>query len=100
MRGERITTMRMFSKVTGGFVLAVLIIGAAWATPSMGFLVNQILATGAADNINQQVQIARDPSAASDEPWQVQLQAQGATDFYVQQLALAPGGYSGWHTHP
>ena len=35
-----------------------------------------------------------------DEPWQVQLQAQGATDLYVQQLVLAPSGYSGWHTHP
>ncbi len=95
------TTMRMFSKRTASCLLAGLLIGAAaWATPSMGFLVNQILATGAADNVNQQVQIARDPNATADEPWQVQLQAQGATDSYVQQLALAPGGYSGWHTHP
>lgn len=81
--------------------LAALAIAAvAWATPSMGFLVNQILAMGATtENISQQVQMARDPEVG-DDPWQVQVQAQGATDFYVHQLAVAPGGYSGWHTHP
>ncbi|HEV3198043.1 MAG TPA: cupin domain-containing protein [Bryobacteraceae bacterium] len=73
---------------------------AALATPPMGFLVNQILAMGStSDNINQQVQIAGAPDG-SDQPWQLQLQAQGATDFYVQQLVTAPAGYSGWHTHP
>ena len=72
----------------------------AWATPSSGFLVNQILATGAAANINQQIQIARDPNVANDERWQLQIQAQGSTDLYVQKLTLAPFGYSGWHSHP
>jgi quercetin dioxygenase-like cupin family protein len=72
---------------------------AALATPPLGFVVNQILAMGTAlDNISQQVQIAS--GGDGDQQWQLQLQAQGATDFYVQQLELAPGGYSGWHTHP
>ena len=76
------------------------IAGAALATPPVGFVVNQILAMGSTvDPIGQQVQIARDPDA-DDEPWQAQFQVQGATDFYVQQLVLAPAGYSGWHTHP
>lgn len=34
------------------------------------------------------------------DPWEAELHAHGATDFYVQHLVLAPGGYSGWHTHP
>lgn len=74
--------------------------GALLATPPVGFVVNQIVAMGSTpDSVGQQVQMARSPDAG-DEPWQIQLQAQGATDFYVQQLVLAPGGYSGWHTHP
>ena len=73
---------------------------AALATPPFGFVVNQIKAMGSAmDNISQQVKIAAG-STDGGQPWQLQLQAQGATDFYVQQLVLAPGGYSGWHTHP
>jgi quercetin dioxygenase-like cupin family protein len=73
---------------------------AVLATPPLGFLVNQILAMGSvSDNISQQVQLASSGNDG-DQPWQLQLQAQGATDFYVQQLVLAPGGYSGWHTHP
>jgi len=73
---------------------------AVLATPPLGFLVNQIVAMGSvSDNISQQVQLASSGNDG-DQPWQLQLQAQGATDFYVQQLILAPGGYSGWHTHP
>ena len=88
--------MKIFGTICAGLGIAA----AVWATPSMGFLVNQILATGGTDNINQQVQIPRDANVMGDEPWQVQVQAQGATDFYVQKLTLAPGGFSGWHTHP
>lgn len=82
-------------------LLVVLCLAAgALATPPLGFVVNQILSMGSTlDNISQQVQMAAAPDG-SDGPWQLQLQAQGATDFYIQQLVTAPGGYSGWHTHP
>jgi quercetin dioxygenase-like cupin family protein len=79
---------------------ATAVAAVALATPPLGFVVNQILAMGSTpDNINQQVQMAA-ATDGSDGPWQLQLQAQGQTDLYVQQLVLAPGGYSGWHTHP
>ena len=83
------------------FLTAIFLLAAgALATPPLGFVVNQIEATGSTpDNVTQQVQIGAG-SSDGDQPWQLQLQAQGATDFYVQQLVLAPGGYSGWHTHP
>ena len=72
----------------------------ALATPPFGFVLNQIVAMGSAsDSLSQQVQVAGSPDSG-DPQWQLQLQAQGATDFYVQQLVVAPGGYSGWHTHP
>src|SRR5260221_9632081 len=97
---------QQFQPIWGGrarkiLLLAVLGMAAgALATPPVGFVVNQILAMGTAmDSISQQVQMGGAPDG-SDEPWQVQLHAQGASDFYLQQLALAPGGYNGWHTHP
>jgi quercetin dioxygenase-like cupin family protein len=81
-------------------LLVLCLVAGALATPPVGFLVNQIVATGSTlDNISQQVQMASTPDG-NDERWQLQLQAEGASDFYVQQLVLAPGGYSGWHTHP
>jgi len=72
----------------------------ALATPPAGFILNQILAKGViSSNINENVQITRNQDG-SVAPWGAELQAHGATDFYVQHLVLVPGGYSGWHTHP
>lgn len=83
--------------------LAVAALGLAaktWATPAVGFIVNQILASGfAIDGISQHVQINKNPDGTVT-PWQLQLQVQGDTDYYSQHLVLAPGGYSGWHSHP
>ena len=83
--------------------LVVLLLGiaaACLATPPLGFVLNQILAKGVApDSISQHMQINRNPDGTI-QPWQLQLQVQGDTDYYVQHLVLRPGGYSGWHTHP
>ena len=83
------------------FLLSALgIATVALATPSLGFIVNQILAKGVvSSNIRQQIEITRNPDG-SVEPWEAELHAHGSTDFYIQHLVLAPGGYSGWHTHP
>jgi len=82
-------------------LIAVLGIAATlFATPPVGFVVNQILAKGTTfENISEHVQMAKNLDGTVD-PWQVQLQAQGTTDTYAQHLVLAPGGYSGWHRHP
>ena len=69
----------------------------ALATPPLGFILNQILAKGViSSNISENVQITK----STDSPWGAEVQTHGATDFYVQHLVLAPGGYSGWHVHP
>jgi quercetin dioxygenase-like cupin family protein len=71
-----------------------------WATPPFGFILNQVFASGvAADGISQHVQINKNPDGSLS-PWQLQLQVQGETDYYSHHLVLAPGGYSGWHSHP
>jgi quercetin dioxygenase-like cupin family protein len=83
------------------WVVPVVVMAAkAWATPSLGFILNQILASGlAADGISEHMQINRNPDGTVT-PWQLVLQVQGDTDYYSQHLVLAPGGYSGWHSHP
>lgn len=81
-------------------IAAVVLATRAWATPSVGFVVNQILASGVAmDGISQHMQINKNRDG-SKAPWQLQLQVQGDTDHFSQHLVLAPGGYSGWHSHP
>jgi hypothetical protein len=32
--------------------------------------------------------------------WQSRLKTQGESDVYIQSNAWAPGGHTGWHTHP
>lgn len=72
----------------------------ALATPPLGFIVNDILAKGViSSNISEEINIKKSPGG-SDKPWGLELESHGATDFYVQHLVLAPGGYSGWHSHP
>jgi len=83
--------------------LALAVLGLAakvWATPPLGFIVNEILASGfAADHISQHVHILKNPDGTVS-PWLLELQVLGDTDTYTQHLVLAPGGYSGWHSHP
>ena len=71
-----------------------------WATPSFGFIINEILAFGfAMDGISQHVQINKNPDGTVT-PWQLQLQVQGDTDYYSQHLVLAPGATVGGTVTP
>jgi quercetin dioxygenase-like cupin family protein len=84
----------------GAAVTAILGTSAAWATPPLGFVANQIFASGyIPDGVSEHMQLNKNADD-SVTPWQMALQVQGETDAYVQRLVLAPGGYSGWHSHP
>lgn len=99
-RGERVK-----GKILLVFVLGIAVV--AFATPPFGFLLNQIVAMGtASDDIKQELQVDTPDGSGDreenveDRDWQLHLRTHGASDFYSQYLVLAPGGYSGWHTHP
>jgi uncharacterized cupin superfamily protein len=80
--------------LTGGVVLgAAAYAGVALATPSAGF-VSTTLATGRFEEID--VHNMTLPANF----WQAKLKTQGLSDLYVQSNVWAPGGTSGWHTHP
>lgn len=62
------------------------------ASPGAGYLFNNFTrGTSTKNRINQR---------AETEDWDVHLKVSGATDFVQQDVALAPGGFSGWHSHP
>lgn len=72
--------------------MPLLAVAVVLATPSAGVLFNIILSQGvASDELNEKVKI---------DDWKVSLDTKGQSDFYMQDFALAPGGYTGWHTHP
>jgi quercetin dioxygenase-like cupin family protein len=80
------------SKVIAFFVMPLLAIAVALATPSTGIIFNTILSSGvASDELDEKVHM---------DDWKVTLKTKGETDYYIQDFAMAPGGYSGWHTHP
>ncbi len=72
--------------------MPLLAIAVALATPGAGVLFNIILSQGVAtDELSEKVKI---------DDWKISLNTKGQSDFYMQDFAIAPGGYSGWHTHP
>ena len=70
----------------------------AWATPGSGVLFNIILNRAQAPGA---LHSNASGEAADGSKWHLQLKTEGApSDFVVQDVALAPGGYGGWHSHP
>ena len=69
-----------------------------WATPGSGFLFNVILNRAQAPGALHSDAAGE---AGDGSKWHLQLKTEGApSDFVVQDVALARGGYSGWHSHP
>ena len=72
--------------------LAGLLPVVALATPRAGNLFITVLARAtAADPVH---------TTGHAGSWNVVLQTNGPSDFMVQHSGYAPGGYSGWHSHP
>jgi len=66
--------------------------GTVLATPSTGFT-STTLAKAQFGELDSHVH-----TVPAD--WQVWLKTKGLSDLYVQSNVFAPGGSSGWHTHP
>jgi mannose-6-phosphate isomerase-like protein (cupin superfamily) len=79
----------MWFGIAGLFISSV-----ALATPGAGVLSNFVFAGTV---IGPSIQIERTDINAQ---WEVALHTTGKTDVITQVATLAPGGYSGWHTHP
>jgi quercetin dioxygenase-like cupin family protein len=77
----------------GALVVAALIIVPAQATPSSG-VTTTILAKSLFDEIHVRAH------AQTADRWKAQLKTHGQSDIYVVDNKFAPGGTTGWHSHP
>lgn len=96
---------RMF--VTGAAIVMVIFVEHVSATPASGFTSQSLfvqadanvsaLANARFDEIDA---FTRSFPAWFSQPWISMLKTKGPSDLYIQKNTWAPGGTSGWHTHP
>jgi hypothetical protein len=75
--------------LVAGLVLPVLT-GLALATPGVGILSAQVHARGT----------QAEPVSVNSRHAGIKLQTRSSVDFVTQQIVIAPGGTTGWHSHP
>ena len=87
--------LRRFTKISLFVVLGIATV--ALATPPIGIVLNQIVATGASlADISEILHVGSNPNSdgesqdAANEDWQLHVRTKGATDFYVQHLIVGP----------
>jgi quercetin dioxygenase-like cupin family protein len=74
-----------------GFIGIVTFAGSVQATPGSGYT-STTLAKGQFEEIAAYVH--------TPPHWQAKIKTKGRSDLYVQSNVWAPGGTTGWHTHP
>jgi quercetin dioxygenase-like cupin family protein len=84
--------MRIVNRWTLGVSFAVGLAVTALATPGSGVVSNVISRATLSDGVNLKFK-----NRFTD--FEVKLQIKGPADFISQQVTLAPGGMSGWHSH-
>jgi quercetin dioxygenase-like cupin family protein len=92
----------------GATLISCIIVTIAKATPIVGLLVGTILSQGTTnDEIMLKVHVPLPPGTAGtdgdndrDDEWRAKLSTSGPTDIIVQDVVYAPGGHTGWHSHP
>jgi quercetin dioxygenase-like cupin family protein len=72
--------------------------GVALATDPSGVITTPI-GVGRFANIDSTTKTDIEAGAATDF-WQARIDTKGASDLYVLQNTIAPGGTFGWHSHP
>lgn len=97
LRGNYVMKKWHILLATGVLAAAASAVGVA--TPGAGIAFNFILGLGRTQtDIHEHVVRLGVPGVSDN--WQVKLKTQGDSDIVVQDVALAPNGYSGWHSHP
>jgi quercetin dioxygenase-like cupin family protein len=89
--------------VTGVAAVAALVATALFVVPALATppdkVVTSTFGVGRFDDINATTKTDINPGAATDF-WQGRINTKGASDLYVLQNTIAPGGTFGWHSHP
>src|SRR5687767_12688706 len=83
--------MRSMTRWTLGGVMALGAVGFAWATPSSSVVTTILTGPVTLDEID--LKSNTDTHKAMIKTW-------GASDVYIVHNRVAPGGNTGWHSHP
>ena len=78
--------------------VSVAYVSGALATPAAG-VTSTTFAVGRFDNIDVRTKTDIDPGPARHF-WRARLKTRKASDLYVLQNTVTPGGTFGWHSHP
>ena len=88
---------------TGVAAVAALVVTVLFVVPALATPPSRVVTTtfgvGRFDNIDSTTKTDINPGAATDF-WQARVNTKGASDLYVLQNTIAPGGTFGWHSHP
>ncbi len=79
----------------GAIVLAIILSGPAVATTAVNFA-----STILARTYFEKIEINTHGQDADENGYKVKISAKDPSDVYVVSNTVAPGGSSGWHTHP
>jgi quercetin dioxygenase-like cupin family protein len=79
-------------------VVTALFVVPALATPP-SLVTTATFGVGRFDNIDSTTKTDINSGAATDF-WQARINTKGASDLYVLQNTIQPGGTFGWHSHP
>ena len=72
-------------------IMALVVVGVAWATPSSGLTTVILSGPVTLDDIDLK---------SNTDAHKVMIKTWGASDVYVVQNTIVPGGSTGWHSHP
>jgi quercetin dioxygenase-like cupin family protein len=99
MMNHRRTRMAAASAAAAALIAtALLVVVPALATAPRG-VTTTTFGVGRFGAIDTTTKTDTDPGAANDF-WQARIKTKGASDLYVLQNTIAPGGTFGWHSHP
>jgi quercetin dioxygenase-like cupin family protein len=89
---------RFLIALAAGLLGAITMFGFVQATPGNG-VTSTLFAVGRFDDIDAKTLTDIDPTADTDY-WQARIKTKGASDLYILENRIAPGGTFGWHSHP
>jgi len=90
----RLSSMRLFAAAASAFLVLFAVVSSAFGTPAAGVISAPILARGDfSDQVDLKLKFSTPyGTGVSDAP--------DAGEVAVQEVTIAPGGTTGWHSHP
>jgi quercetin dioxygenase-like cupin family protein len=99
MMKHRRTRMAAASAAAAALIATALLVVVPALAPTSRGVTTTTFGVGRFDAIDSTTKTDIDPGPANDF-WQARINTKGASDLYVLQNTIAPGGTFGWHSHP